>query len=69
MSLSNSAKLEPSLSREHANGSTMEVGEPRRLVVLPFFQLRADDESKFLCYALPDAMGCALAGFQSLLVR
>jgi DNA-binding winged helix-turn-helix (wHTH) protein/tetratricopeptide (TPR) repeat protein len=65
----NSAKLEPSMSRERASGSSMDAGELRRLVVLPFLQLRADDESKFLCYALPDAIGCALAGLQPLLIR
>jgi serine/threonine protein kinase len=42
---------------------------PTRLIVLPFYQLRPDDETTFLCLSLPDAISSSLAGLQSLVVR
>jgi DNA-binding winged helix-turn-helix (wHTH) protein/tetratricopeptide (TPR) repeat protein len=43
--------------------------DPRRLIILPFVQLREDEESRFLCYSLPDAIGSALLGLHSLIIR
>jgi serine/threonine protein kinase len=42
---------------------------PRALIVLPFYQLRPDSESDFLCLSLPDAISGSLAGLRSLVVR
>ncbi len=40
-----------------------------RLVVLPFRALRADPESDFLAFSLPDAIATSLSGTGSLVVR
>ena len=40
-----------------------------RLIVLPFYQLRPDEETAFLCFSLPDAISSSLAGLHSLVVR
>ena len=40
-----------------------------RLVVLPFRALRADPESDFLAFSLPDAIATSLSGTRSLIVR
>ena len=40
-----------------------------RLVVLPFRVLRADPESDFLAFSLPDAIATSLSGIGSLIVR
>ncbi len=40
-----------------------------RLVVLPFRILRADPETDFLAFSLPDAIATTLSGFGSLVVR
>ena len=40
-----------------------------RLVVLPFRVLRADPETDFLAFSLPDAIATSLSGFGSLVVR
>jgi serine/threonine protein kinase len=40
-----------------------------RLVVLPFRVLRADPETDFLAFSLPDAIATSLAGIESLVVR
>ena len=40
-----------------------------RLVVLPFRTLRADPESDFLAFSLPDAIATSLSGTGSLVVR
>jgi len=40
-----------------------------RLVVLPFRVLRADPETDFLAFSLPDAVAAALSGLESLAVR
>ena len=40
-----------------------------RLIVLPFRVLRPDPETDFLAVSLPDAITCALAGLESLVVR
>ena len=49
-------------------------GAPRahaitRLIVLPFRVLRPDPETDFLAASLPDAITCALAGLESMVVR
>lgn len=54
---------------EPASGRAIVRRSLRRLIVLPFFQLRDDEESRFLCFSLPDAISNALAGFQSLMIR
>jgi len=40
-----------------------------RLMVLPFRMLQADSDSAFLAFSVPDAVGAALSGFTSLVVR
>ncbi len=40
-----------------------------RLVVLPFRVLRADPETDFLAFSLPDAIATSLSGIDSLVVR
>src|SRR5262245_25703621 len=40
-----------------------------RLIVLPFRMLRADPETEFLTFSLPDAVTSTLGGLQSLVVR
>ena len=40
-----------------------------RLIVLPFRVLRPDPDTDFLAVSLPDAITCALAGVESLVVR
>jgi TolB-like protein len=41
----------------------------RRLIVLPFRMLRADPDTEFLAFSLPDAITVSLSGLDSLLVR
>ena len=40
-----------------------------RIVVLPFRVLRADPETDFLAFSLPDAIATSLSGVGSLVVR
>ena len=40
-----------------------------RLIVLPFRMLRADPETEFLAFSLPDAITSSLSGLESLVVR
>src|SRR6266851_4230608 len=40
-----------------------------RLIVLPFRMLRADPETDFLAFSLPDALATSLSGLKSLVVR
>ena len=40
-----------------------------RLIVLPFRMLRADPDTEFLAFGLPDAITSSLAGLESLAVR
>lgn len=40
-----------------------------RLIVLPFRVLRPDPDTDFLAVSLPDAIACALAGLETLVVR
>lgn len=40
-----------------------------RLIVLPFRMLRADVETDFLAFSLPDALTSSLSGLESLVVR
>jgi len=41
----------------------------RRLIVLPFRILRADANTQFLAYSLPEAITISLAGLENLIVR
>ena len=41
----------------------------RRLTVMPFRPLRADPDTDFLAYSLPDAIACSLSSLKSLTVR
>jgi serine/threonine protein kinase/tetratricopeptide (TPR) repeat protein len=53
-----------------ATGDTMAVARPMtRLVVLPFRPLRADPETDFLAFSLPDAITTSLSSVGSLVVR
>src|SRR5262245_23319601 len=53
------------------SGSEVAVAPPRvtRLIVLPFRMLRADPETEFLAFSLPDALTSSLGGLRSLVVR
>jgi DNA-binding winged helix-turn-helix (wHTH) protein/tetratricopeptide (TPR) repeat protein len=42
---------------------------PRRVIVLPFYQVREDNETAFLCFSLPDAISSSLSGLRRLIVR
>ena len=51
-------------------GNTAVLAHPlTRLVVLPFRVLRADPETDFLAFSLPDAIATSLSGIGSLIVR
>lgn len=62
------ASANPS-AEEPASPAGSAPDTPRRLIVLPFRVLRADTETDFLAFALPDAITCSLAGLRSLVVR
>jgi serine/threonine protein kinase len=51
------------------SGETARAHEVTRLIVLPFRILRADPETDFLAFSLPDAIASTLSGLQSLIVR
>jgi TolB-like protein len=52
------------------SGATPSLAHPlTRLVVLPFRVLRADPETDFLAFSLPDAIATSLSGNPSLIVR
>jgi class 3 adenylate cyclase/TolB-like protein/tetratricopeptide (TPR) repeat protein len=53
------------------SGAQVHANEEKRtrLIVLPFRILRADPETDFLAFSLPDAITCALSGLRSLIVR
>src|SRR5712692_333604 len=51
---------------------TSAPAEPKavtRLIVLPFHMLRADPETDFLAFSVPDALATSLSGLKSLVVR
>jgi serine/threonine-protein kinase len=50
-------------------GSQVEARPLKRLIVLPFRTLRADPDTDFLAYSLPEAIAASLAGLNSLVVR
>ena len=50
-------------------GSTARASTLTRLVVLPFRSLRADPDTDFLAFSLPDAISTSLSGLPSLVVR
>src|SRR5215471_16049950 len=50
-------------------GACVEARPVKRLIVLPFRALRADPETDFLAFSLPEAIGASLAGLSSLIVR
>jgi eukaryotic-like serine/threonine-protein kinase len=50
-------------------GSTARASTLTRLVVLPFRSLRADPDTDFLAFSLPDAIATSLSGLPSLVVR
>lgn len=62
------AELQTVLRLEHS-GSRVETRAIKRLIILPFKPLRPDAETDFLAFSLPDAIGAALAGLSSLVVR
>jgi DNA-binding winged helix-turn-helix (wHTH) protein/tetratricopeptide (TPR) repeat protein len=45
------------------------TAKPRALIVLPFRMLRADPETEFLAFSLPEALAGSLSGLRSLVVR
>jgi serine/threonine protein kinase len=51
------------------SGTHVETRAVKRLIVLPFRALRADPETDFLAFSLPDAISASLAGLSSLVVR
>jgi serine/threonine-protein kinase len=50
-------------------GVTATVTATRRLIVLPFRNLRPDPDTEFLAFSLPDAITVALSGLESLVIR
>ena len=50
-------------------GSARQPVKVRRLIVLPFRMLRADPDTDFLAFSLPDAVTLSLSGLTSLVVR
>ncbi len=50
-------------------GSSARASTLTRLVVLPFRSLRADPDTDFLAFSLPDAIATSLSGRPSLVVR
>src|SRR5215470_7518091 len=48
---------------------TAQPAKITRLIVLPFRMLRADPETDFLAFSLPDALTLSLSGLTSLVVR
>lgn len=58
------------LTRAYADGlETAEARTITHLLVLPFRQLRADEETAFLAEALPDGVATELSSLESVLVR
>ena len=51
------------------SGTRVETRAVKRLIVLPFRVLRADPETDFLAFSLPDAIAASLAGLSSIVVR
>jgi serine/threonine protein kinase/tetratricopeptide (TPR) repeat protein len=51
------------------SGEARAPGAITRLMILPFRVLRSDPDTDFLAFSIPDALGNALAGLQSLVVR
>ena len=58
------------VTRLDDSGAHVETRAMKRLlIVLPFRALRADPETDFLAFSLPDAIAASLAGLSSLVVR
>ncbi len=51
------------------SGRLSSVRSMRRVIVLPFRQLRPDPEVEFLAFGLPDAITASLSGLDGLIVR
>jgi TolB-like protein/Flp pilus assembly protein TadD len=58
-----------SLDSAPPTNAAASAASPTRLIVLPFYQLRSDPDTGFLCFSLPDAISSSLAGLRSLVVR
>ncbi len=61
-------ELEAARAREDS-GEALSPRAIMRLMILPFRVLRSDPDTDFLAFSIPDAVGNALAGLQSLVVR
>ena len=57
------------LARSPESGDTPQVRSVTSLIVLPLRVLRADPETDFLAFSLPDAIASSLSGLDSLVVR
>ncbi len=62
------AELRAALLAE-GTGEGARAGTLTRLVVMPFRSLRADPDTDFLAFSLPDAIATSLSGLPSLVVR
>ena len=62
------AALRGALHLEGASGE-VKAHAIKRLIVLPFRMLRADPDTDFLAFSLPEAITASLAGLSSLVVR
>jgi eukaryotic-like serine/threonine-protein kinase len=62
------SELRACLARSET-GVTATVTATRRLIVLPFRNLRPDPDTEFLAFSLPDAITVALSGLESLVIR
>jgi serine/threonine protein kinase/tetratricopeptide (TPR) repeat protein len=66
------AAMAHALEAARARDDSGEALAPRaimRLMILPFRVLRSDPDTDFLAFSIPDAVGNALVGLQSLVVR
>ena len=64
-----SQDLRDVLARTTDSGETPTARPVTRLIVLPLRVLRADPETDFLAFSLPDAIASSLSGLDSLVVR
>jgi serine/threonine protein kinase len=62
------SELKAARQLEHS-GARVEARTVKRLIILPFRQLRPDPDTDFLAFSLPDALAASLAGLSSLVVR
>jgi eukaryotic-like serine/threonine-protein kinase len=63
------SELRAALLLAGSSGALSRAQPLRRLMVLPFRTLRADDDTNFLAFSLPDAISSSLTSLDSIVVR